>query len=471
MSKTSRLSLLAGAAIAFGSAGSALAESEAVKNEDQVRSIVAEMLADAETRSSLLQAGGSAGHDGSDFFLSSGDGAFRLNVGGTIQFRYIIDFRDEENNTDFNGDGVVDAADEPFNTVNDLETGFQTRRTRLAFDGNVFEESLFYYVQGDFDFDGGGDFELLDAYVGYEFDNGMSLRWGQFKLPFLREELVAASRQLAVDRSLVNEVFNQGRSQGFELAYESEDAQWRAAVAFSDGFRSANTDITTQKMLGGAQAPQGTNWRFAGGESQYALTGRFEWLGSGNWSQFSDFTSQPGSDFGLLVGAAAHIEGGDDDHNAFATGGGDYFDISDTVDGSVEGDGWNAFAAFVGSTTSIDDVPDPTGGGGPNVDVENSDFGIVVQGGWHLPNTDWEIFGRYDLLFPDDDQRVNDDEFNTFTFGTNYYIHGHAAKFTADIQWFVNDFNAVSGPNTGIAYLQDDDDGEFAFRLQFQLLF
>ncbi len=461
MSKTSRLSLLAGAAIAFGSAGSALAESEAVNNEDQVRSIVAEMLADAESRSSLLQSGGSAGHDGSQFFLSSGDGAFRLNVSGQIQFRYYLNFRDDDNNSDRNGDGDVDEIDDELNPETDFESGFQTRRTKLTFEGNVFEESLFYHVTGAFDRDG-GDFELEDAYVGYEFDNGIAVRWGQFKVPFMREELVSSKRQLAVDRSLTNEVFNQGRSQGVELAYEAEDAKWRTAVAFSDGFNSVNSDITTEKGL----AP---GFRLGGGEAQYAFTGRFEFLGAGNWSQFNDFTSQPGSDFGLLVGAAVHFEGGDEDGNAY--GGDDYFNFSYTVDVSVEGDGWNAFAAFVGSTTELDDVP-ADGPGADADDVDNDDFGFVVQGGWQLPNTDWELFGRYDILFPDDgDRRESDDEFQTITFGTNYYLHGHAAKFTADIQWHIDDTNEISGPNTGIGYLQDDDDGEFAFRFQFQLLF
>jgi len=87
MSQTKKISLLAFAGIALGVAGGASA------NNDEVRALVAEMLADADTRSSLLMSGGNAGHDGK-FFLADTDGNFRLNVGGQVQFRYIANFGD-----------------------------------------------------------------------------------------------------------------------------------------------------------------------------------------------------------------------------------------------------------------------------------------------------------------------------------------------------------------------------------------
>lgn len=491
MSKTRRLTLLAGSAIAVTPALAAHAEdaasqSEAWSSQDEVRATVAEMLADAETRTSLLQSGGTAGHDG-DFFLASSDGNFRLNVGGQIQFRYIINFRDN----DFvlrdieppAGIGPEDSAVLGAQQQN-FETGFQTRRTKLIFDGHVFDPALFYKVQGNFS-SSTGNFVLEDAYVGYEFDNGFTIRWGQFKLPFLREELVSSARQLTVDRSLTNEVFNQGRSQGIELAYDTEN--WRAALAFSDGFRSANSEITADRTMAGNPGglfadPRGTSFLTPGTESQWALTGRFEYLFAGQWNQFRDFTSGPDDDFGLMLGGAVHIEGGAQDHNAFGVspggnifGQGDYFYASWTVDLSVEGQGWNAYFAAIGGHSDISDIPVALPAL-PNATMETvrlNDYGFVAQGGWRVPNTDWEIFGRYDVLFPDGSgtRRSSNRAFNTLTIGGNWYIHGHAAKFTADIIWFVDSVNQLSGTNTGIAYYQDDDRNEVSFRLQFQLLF
>lgn len=433
MSQTRWVNLIAGAAITLGAVGGANADQNQAwsGSSDEVRAIVAEMLADAETRTSLLQSGATAGHD-DKFFLASGDGNFRLNVSGQIQFRYYLNFRDDNGGED------------------DFESGFQTRRTKLTFDGHVIDPNLFYKVQGNFDRDG-GSFTLEDAYVGYQWDNGFNLLWGQFKLPFLREELVSSRYQLAADRSLMNEVFNQGWSQGIQLNYKAED--WQILVAFSDGFNSQNSDFATDRTLA-------ANSFFASGESDWAFTGRGEYKFAGTWEQFKDFTSKSGSDFGFLLGGAAHYEGGD---SSSITGGlGSYDWLALTGDLSFEGDGWNIYAAGTGTYSDF------------NGGYDGDDYGFLVQGGIMIPETNWEVFARYDALLPDDEARAlssDDDWFSTVTAGVNYYWSGHAAKFTADVQWFIDDLNALSLPNTGIGYLSDDDENEFTITFQFQLLF
>lgn len=483
MSQTSRLFLLAGAVGIHGLAGAARAEdAKAWSNTDEVRAIVAEMMADAQTRSSLLQSGATAGHDG-QFFLASPDGAFRLNIGGQVQFRYYLNFRD-------NGDGNNDGSSE-----DEFESGFQTRRTKLNFSGHVFDPNLFFDIQGAFDRGGqsftvdqngapgsistfGGDFRLEDAFVGYKWDNGFQFRWGQFKLPFLREELVSSRHQLAADRSVFNETFNQDRSQGVELAYAQEN--WQAMLAFSDGFGSKNSEFSSVSDFStfGATNVGGNN---SGGEADWAFTGRAEVLFAGAWSQFKDFTSSAGSDFAAMFGIAGHIE--QSANTNISVPGPSGFAPSDfsttyyswTADLSVEGDGWNAFIAGLGAYTQNDSLS--TGPGEEDFD----DYGFVVQAGLMIPNTDWEGFIRWDSVFADDDRIVpgadQDDQFNTLTFGTNYYMHGHASKLTADIQWFLNNaaddtLGGLAGSNgTGVGFLGDDDENEVTFRLQWQLLF
>lgn len=435
MSQTRWVNLIAGAAITLGAVSGASADQGQAwsGNSDEVRAIVAEMLADAETRTSLLQSGATAGHD-DRFFLASGDGNFRLNISGQVQFRYYLNFRDDN-----------DGAGE-----DDFESGFQTRRTKLTFDGYVVDPNLFYKVTGAFDREG-GDFELEDAYVGYQWDNGWNLQWGQFKLPFMREELVSSRYQLAADRSLMNEVFNQDWAQGIQLNYKAED--WQVLVAFSDGFRSGNSEFATDRTLA-------ANSFFSSGESDWAFTGRGEYKFAGTWEQFKDFTSKSGSDFGALLGFAAHYEGGDDSSIGAGSGSFDFF--SWTGDLSLEGDGWNLYAAAVGTYADF------------NGGYDGDDYGFLVQGGIMIPETSWEVFARYDALLPDDEARAlssDDDWFSTVTAGVNYYWSGHAAKFTADVQWFIDDLNALSLPNSGIGYLSDDDENEFTIRFQFQLLF
>jgi hypothetical protein len=84
--------LLAPVSMIAASPGTALAEPWSQR--DEVLAIIGEMQADAETRSSLMQSTAS-NHDGK-FFLASPDGAFRLNVGGQLQFRYNLNFRTDD---------------------------------------------------------------------------------------------------------------------------------------------------------------------------------------------------------------------------------------------------------------------------------------------------------------------------------------------------------------------------------------
>ncbi len=388
---------------------------------DEVRSIVAEMLADAETRSSMLQSG-SAGHDG-HFFLADGAGNFRLEIDGQIQFRYIANFRDEDDST----------------VQDDFEPGFTNTRTDLGFSGHIFDPNLFYRVSGNFD-ETGGLFRLEDAYFGYNYGDGWTVLAGQMRIPILWEEMLNDRYALAVDQSVVNAIFNQGRSQGVWFNYTSDD--WRMWFGFSDGVGSASTD-------------------FAVDPADWALSIRAELKGAGEWDQFNSFSSAPGSEYAAKFGAAFHWQDGPNG-SALITDGelGTY-----TVDIMAKGDGWNAFAAFVGLHTEM-------------AGVELDDFGVVVQGGMFLPDSDNELFVRWDMVIPDD-ERTNDDNFNTITFGVNHYMHGQAAKVTFDVAWYLDattDNDLVNGMALGangrrIGLVSTDEDNQFALRLQFQLLF
>ncbi len=475
MSKTKNLSLLAGAAVTLGAFGNAYAvEGQAYTSADEVRAIVANMMADAETRSSMMLQGGGGGYD-DGFYLADSAGNFRLNIRGLVQFRYVFDIRDDDE---------IDAFDEFGDPItiqdNDFESGFQMARTRIGFDGYVIDPNLFYNVElisRDSNRDG-GSFSLQRAYVGYRWDNGFHLKWGQFRLQFLREENVNPEYQLAADRSLTNEVFAQSDVQGIELGYSAED--WRLFAAFSDGFNSANTDVGNNQVVDAAYDQNGDllffnpaiGNRFMG-EADLALTARAEIRFAGTWDQFEDFTSMPGSEYGVMLGAAAHYQWTDGDRvGGNASDSGDVQFFTWTADISVEGDGWNFFVAGMMSWSDIEDivvnnVAQDTGDSSP------TDWGLVVQGGIFVPETDWEFFARYDATFFDDDERaVNTDTFQAITVGTNWYWSGHAAKFTLDLQWFLDSEHPVfPGGNSQMNYGGAFNDDEIVIRAQFQLMF
>lgn len=383
-----------------------------------------ELLADAGARASF-QAGGTAGHDGK-FFVASADGANRLSISGQTQLRYNLNSRD------------TTAPDE------DLTNGFTMRRTKLGFEGVVGGE-WDYKIVGAFARDG-GTFDLEDAILSREFDNGAKLTWGQFKGPFLREESTSSSVQLAADRSVMNEVFNQDRTQGLQLGYEGES--FRVAGMVSDGFKTPNTAY------------------YSTAESDVALTGRVEFkFGDATWKTFKDFTSFREGATGGLIGGAVHWQTMGETGNTTTFGGAAPTDMdvfTYTVDAGYEGGGWNLYGAFVGRSTDT--------AGGPDFD----DFGALAQGGVFVAEQT-ELFARWDAVFPDDTRSAGED-FHTLTFGANHYFFpgSHAAKFTADVQWFLDD-QAGSGDivkvNEGIGLAPTSSDDEISFRLQMQLLF
>jgi phosphate-selective porin len=232
------------------------ASAQAQSTLDDSRAYAAELLAQSEGRTSTL---------------AQPAAAPAVELGGQIQFRYLINIRDS-----------VTSTTPPAAAGEDISTGFQTRRTKLEAKGEI-ADGWSYFVQVSADPDG-GSIELQEAWVKYVVNENSTVQWGQFKLPLLREELVSSKRQLAVERSVMNETFTQDRSQGIQYGWDGENMRFR--VALSDGLDTENTDFDT---AGGG--------RYGLGEADFAFTGRFEYMGAGDWKQFDDFTSWQGSPF------------------------------------------------------------------------------------------------------------------------------------------------------------------------------
>jgi hypothetical protein len=402
---------------------------------EEVRAIVSEMLADAESRSSLLAAPG-AGHDGK-FYIASDDSSFRLNLGGYSQFRYYMNFRSDENTVGARPD-------------DDFEPGFQNQRTKLSFSGNVVSPDWTYGVLTNFSSSTGSEV-LQDAWVEYNLGKGWKAKWGQFKLPLNREELVSEPSQLTIERSLINTWFSQDRSQIAQISYEDEAV--RVTGAYSDGLNSDNTEFTSTE-----------NTAFiVSGEADWALTSRVEWKVRGKWDQFRDFTSPRGAELGVLLAAAAHYQQSPNSSNFADT---DRDTLQYTCDASIEGDGWNAFAAFIGRNDETRSFVSP--------DTDFNDFGLVVQGGVRVLK-DTEPYIRWEGFIPDDDRGLAEDVYNFLTFGVAEYIAGQAIKVMADVVWSVEDTAGLVGlgllPQTGVGILGDSESGETVIRIQFQTMF
>ena len=288
----------------------------------EIRGIVTDVLADAETRSSLQTSSMTAGWD-DGFFLQSPDGRFRLNIGGMLQTRYMYSHINESWNqtvADDNGArGWYLQTDDVIRRY-----GFDVPYARLDLTGHVFGPDTKFRVMGQYQnvrqdvLSGGlglgnfaiysnpssvsGSLILQDAWISHELGSGFTARIGQFKLPFDLGWEVAIPNQITGDRSTVAYHFGLGRSQGVELGYVGDG--FRTRVAISDG---ANDNLLGGYKLVGTQ-PLNSPYTFT--QSEIAVSGRFEWKLAGGWSDFDRMTSPPGEEFGAVLGFGAHWQQG-----------------------------------------------------------------------------------------------------------------------------------------------------------------
>jgi len=377
-----------------------------------IRGIIADVIADTDTRSGFLsQQGVTAGWDGHPF-IAGPDGNFRLDIETRLQLRYVMNIQDD-------APGVDDTT----------RGGFEARRVRSILSGHIIDPSITYKIQATYHRSGGA-FLLEDAFIQKDFENGVYLRAGQFRAPFTREANVSTFRTTAVERAIAHGAIELGRSQGVEVGWENEMISIRGS--FNDGDGLANTPA----MMA---------------DTEYAFSARGEVLLAGSWRQFRDFTGWRGDDFGLLIGGGVHYQRGE--FGAMLPARAD--DFRWTVDASAEFSGAHLFGAVGGRHVDSDS--------GSELDV----FIAVLQGGAFLTD-DVEAFAR--IEWGDDDD--SPDDLWLLTIGGTKYWAKHNLKWTIDIGYA---FDAVSATfaSSGAGWREDPPgtDGQIVVRTQLQMAF
>ena len=407
------------------------------QRSSEIRGIVQDVLADADTRTSLQSSGAMAGYN-NGFFLASPDGNFSLKVGGQIQIRWVM------------------------NSAKDQNTlwGFENRRTKLDFQGNVFSKDWTYRVRSNFSDDAFGVSDLEFAYVEKAMDNGMSIRVGQFQAPWLREVLVDSSMQLAAERSIMAQLFSQGYSQGIQWGMESDS--FRINAGLFDGIGAG------QDFFGGnSYNSQNTNWAFT--PTNYAVAARADFKLSGDWSQFDDFSSFKGEEAGMMAGVAVLYQraNGNANANNGAAAGNKVFGI--TGDFTWDFGGASLFASGVWAQNK------------PKSGSKTSPWGVTFQGGYFV-SEDAELFARYEYVNYNVDLPGGSDvnKYNGVTFGVNYFF-AKGVKFTTDFSWNLKSLSGQGGNGFGPSSAQlnasgfrtdvNGNDNQWALRAQLQLLF
>ena len=422
------------------------------KRAEEANALIQEVLADAEARSSHLE-DGVAGHDEQHFYLSSDDGSLLLQMGGQIQFRHILNLLDTDDDSGSDG-------------LDEHEIGFELARSKLWFAGHIGQPQIRYRLRVAINRND-NDLRMQEAVLTYDLTDGMTIWAGETKTPFLREELIDSSRQLAVERSLVNEVFTMGYVQGIGVdwfldAGSSNMLRWRASI--NDGIRSGEAfghEADIHKSSTGSNSKP-----FASDRTDLAVTTRIDVRVMGDWDQSDEFTTFSRRDTSVMVGGGLHYEVGETgdspaDNNANF--------LSWTLDASGQCHGANLYAAAMGLHT------DAQGASPTDRDLH----GLLVQGGYQVVPDQVEPFVRWELLDLDIASSGVDDNVQLVTFGLNWYLNGHNAKLTTDVVWAMDAIPSattlgIHSDTLGLlGLLADDSDQEdqLVWRAQIQLLF
>ncbi|MCH2132524.1 MAG: hypothetical protein MK116_02120 [Phycisphaerales bacterium] len=418
---------------------------------EDIKELVQDVLADADTRASLMGSGLMAGwSDG--FFLASADGRFRLKIGALMQTRLMVNI--------LNGDeGQVLDQD-------NTRYGFENTTTRMNLGGHVFNDTDYFIEMGfgrldpyqiSQNFQRFGS-RLYEAWARQRLTENIAVKAGLFKLPFTREFLVYEGLQLAVDRSLIDYRFGLGRSMGVEL--DTYFGPVRTQVAYTDGsaalfsFRSADFIVPP--------------WAAYVPDTEWAVTGRLEWLLHGEWEQFKQFTSPTHEEFGMMIGVAGHGQSQERDRSVDVVKGSLY---GVTADVSMDFGGASAFASFVYERQVN---PDTSG------NINSIDYwGMVVQGSVYV-DPKWEIYTRYemggpfnqDLADPDGNDGFDTQGVSILTAGVNWYIDGQDVKWTTDFGVSFDPITAFMNiEQTGWRTDPDNHHAQFLVRSQLQLMF
>lgn len=426
---------------------------------EEVKALVRDVLADADTRASLAASGMTAGHNGKHFFLASEDGMFTMNISGILQVRYTANLRKSPDDS-VSDDPDTDEDETAANTQDETENGFGIRRAKLQFDGTIGSPKFMYKLRLSADRNEGTVAADI-ATIGYQLADNLTVSGGRYKNAFTREEVVSDSKGMAAERSVSNAIFSSGYVEGIIAEWKPTDMV-RVIAGVNDGFRSGNVEGGSNSLFtNGAGAAD-----FNGDGTDIAATGRVEVLLMGDWKQGEDFTHWSNDPTYLMVGAAAHWENGESVDGSAPGAKANL--LAWTADASFKTAGWSIFGSASGLNTSRNaDVAGSTGD-------QFAAYAFLGQVSYNI-NDKIEPFARYEYITVDNDA-VGGAYLNVITAGANYYFIKHNAKFTLDVVWAldpVTSANTAGQSLSGLGLLTDDSDKEnqIAIRAQFQLLF
>ena len=392
---------------------------------EQVRGIVQDVLADADTRASLQGNGATSGYD-NGFFIKSADGKWSLKINGVFQERFNVGSQPAYTGT------PAAPVTQPFgNATDDTGFGFETTRAALNFSGDLAGVA-YYNARLDWSpYNGNNGLtqnELEWAYGGWHVNDNWSMQIGRQKMDVQRGFMVNAEDQQAIERSSYNYYWASSQITNGIKAVGTWD-QWRMNAMFSNG---GNTGVQN----GQAQNPWSANGK------GWAITARGEFLLQGDWSQFDHIGSTVGGSEGMLWGIGGGYIKNTETAALPAPGNRSPKNWLVSTDLSWQNNGWNLYGS-----ASYQRVNDDVAG---NDDVNS--VGFELGGGMHMDDNN-ELYGRWQWINPGFGSSDNNQEFsstlNAVTVGWNHYLAGPNTKLSVDWTYNFSDPSAVNNSGAG----------------------
>ncbi|HEX4053812.1 MAG TPA: porin [Tepidisphaeraceae bacterium] len=380
--------------------------------------ILGQIQSDADRQSQFLDQGLlTAGYANRRFFIQSEDGNFVLRPWVHIEIR---------DSTSWRQNFFPHGSD-------DTENGFEIRRARLGFDGNLFTPDFTYFINwatnrenstltvtnsagatvGTTTSPVGGLPVLEEAWAKYNFhDTPWYIHVGQMHDPLDHENMVG-SKYRAPEASLQGDIFGNTDTftQAATVIFDNKQ-QVRAEAGVTDGIRAANTNFEDSPNNGIG---------YDGG-----VAGRVEWKLMGNWKDYDQLTAY-GDKKDLLVLGTGYD---------YSYAGAGYNQLSHTLDlqyGSPSG--LFAYICYFGRYTEHNKGIPATSGVSASFNSSTPDLGKDT----YEPSIDaeiayawgnWEPFGRYEYMYLRGTPAGSQNNVTDLSLGVNYYFYGHNLKFT-----------------------------------------
>lgn len=297
-------------------------------------------------------------------------------------------------------------------------SSFEVNRARLTVSGSALHEEFEYKLQVEFK--GSSSSKLRDAWLQWNACDWSSLKMGQFKSQYARQNYNSGTKLLFPDRSVVTEFFAIDRNQGLSGQFDVNDDIYVTAEIFnglSDGEGRNSTGMDT-KHLGVISARANLM-----GEIDPFSEGDVEWT----------------EEAGLNAGVAAAF-GNQENAGLPGSGSADTFGLSADLTYKSEG------LSFQGEFFYQDYDPD-----GESLDGEG--IGFYAQVGYFLEPKQWELALRYGYIDCDNGLAVGNDidggacagndDINAIDVGVNYYWWKHNLK--AQFAWSFIDEDQLAG--------------------------